>query len=295
MSQKDRPGRRIGSERAVRRLTALSRPFVVGSLREETVAETVCTIQNAQSGGAEAFSLHLSRLRTDQRAPGELARIFASTNAPILSLNYRNDVPRSDEDRVSELLSAVRLGASAVDIPGDTFDPKPTDWFGEQPGRVFDGQPREVSATSSAVQRQSELIEEVHSLGGEVMISAHVRMPLEAERVREIVEDFAERGADIVKVVTLCLEDAHIVEAVRTMVMLRETQRVAYQFQCHGEKGKITRLIGPLLGSMLMFANERYTAHSLRAQPLIWAARAALDNSRWTEPLPDPLSEFAGA
>lgn len=277
------------------RFTELPRPFICGSLREPTVADTVATIQNSVQHGATAFSLHLSRLEPQERTHENLSRIFACTDAPILSLNYRNDRPKSDEERVGEQLDAVRAGAAAVDIPGDTFDPHPADWFAAEAGRVFDGRPREVAADASARRRQQELIAEVHDLGAEVMLSAHVRMPLGAEVVLEAVEDFAARGADMAKVVTLCLSDEDVVEAVRTMLLLRERVALPYQFQCHGERGKLTRMLSPMLGSMLVFANDHYTTRSLSAQPLIESMRAVFENTRWVAPLRDPLLEFSGA
>lgn len=278
------------------RYTALPRPFIAGSLREATIEETLATLQNSERAGAAAFSLHLSNLATSERTPDGLRSIFTGTRAPVMVLNYRNDVPRPDDERVALQLEAVRVGAAAVDIPGDTFDPDHADWFGPAAGRVVDGRPREIGTDDTAIRRQQELIDEVHSAGAEVLLSAHVRMPLGAEAVLAIVEEFADRGADMAKVVTLCLDDDHLTESVRTMLMLREKSRIPFQFQCHGEQGKITRMLSPLLGSMLVFATDRYTSRSLSAQPLIHSMRAVLDNSRWVEPLDsDPLRDFAKA
>ena len=120
-------------------------------------------------------------------------------------LLYRGDAagwptPASDEERVERLKLAVRAGGAAVDFPADTFDPSP----------------REISWNPEAIDRQRRAIDEVHEMGGEVVMSSHIAEPLSTEEVLEHMLSIEKRGADFAKIVTTADTEEQYVEAVNT-------------------------------------------------------------------------------
>jgi 3-dehydroquinate dehydratase-1 len=88
-----------------------------------------------------------------------------------------------------------------------------------------------------------------------------------------------ERGADIVKIVRLCVSYEDVVETLAATVALREALDVPFVMMAMGEFGKLTRLMAPMLGSALVFCRQTYSAGSFLDQPLIRNARAVLDNA----------------
>ena len=100
-------------------------------------------------------------------------------------LNYRRKAPSpyTDDDLVALQIMAVEAGASTCDIMGDTYDPSP----------------RELAMRPEAVDRQKRLIDKIHSMGGEVLMSSHTGDFMTAEETIEHARAMESRGADMVK------------------------------------------------------------------------------------------------
>lgn len=265
---------------------SLQQPFICGVIRDTDPGNAIATIKNSQYDGAQAFLLQMSGMDKKYRNERDLSRIMNSTTLPILVLNYRENGFEPDEERVRELLVAIEAGAAAVDIPADTFDPEPADWMGGTKVDPLHSKPQELSTRPEVVDKQRKLFEQVHAMGAEVLISSHTRTVMNTEQVVAHAQEMASRGADMVKIVTIALNEDHLVEAFRTTVELKRTLQVPFLFHCHGVHGKLSRVVNPMLGSMLVFCNQRYTANTLHEQPLIHAMRSVFQNVDWSVPIP---------
>lgn len=259
----------------------LPQPFIVGVVREADPDSAIATMKNSEYDGAQAFSFHLSRLDSRYHNYQDLRRIMTSTTRPVLVLNYRNNGTISDEERVKTQLVAIEAGAAAVDIPADTFDPHHADWNGNTVANPLDTTPKELTMLPEAIEKQKKLIEQVHAMGAEVLLSSHTRIVMTAEQVVAHAKEMEARGPDAVKIVNACLNEDQLIEAFKSTVALKREMKVPFQFQCHGENGKLTRVVGPMLGSMLVFCNQRYNPNTLLEQPPIHSMRSVFQNVDW--------------
>ena len=273
------------------RLTALPRPFLCCVLLDDrSPDELIRTIKLAEAEGAQAFELDLQVLPEDFRTCEALERVFSATTCPIFTVFRRFDFsaeePRplapDDEERVALQVDLVRYGSAGLDLELDTFDPQPGPWFPSDEGLRYSfdpgSPPREVSWAATADRRQRQVVVDVHSLGGEVILSTHAltRLPIEeAVRIAQLAQS---RGGDIVKLVRLCTSYDDIVETLATNVALRAQLEIPFVMMGMGEYGKLTRPMAAMLGSVLIYCRQTYSAGSFYDQPLIRNARAALEN-----------------
>jgi hypothetical protein len=264
---------------------SLPKPFICAVIRDTDPANAIANMKNSQYDGAQAFLFQMSSgFEKRYRNVGDLQKIMNATPHPVLVLNYRENKGDQDEELVRELLVAVEAGAAAVDIPADTFDPEPANWYGGTAVDPFDPAPRELSRRPEVIEKQRKLIDQIHAMGAEVLLSSHTRIVMTAEQVVAHALEMESRGADMVKIVTACLNEDHLVEAFRTTVALKRALKVPFLFHCFGAQGKLTRVVNPMLGSMLVLCNQRYTAQTLHEQPLIHAMRSVFQNVDWSVP-----------
>lgn len=252
------------------KFTDLPRPLLVGSLRHADAARTIADIKASELDGARAFILHIQRLDEEYRRPEELRRVFASTRYPVMAINYRREGGASDEQRVELLLDAVRVGASCIDLPADTFD-------GDS-RRSLEGcslpfaaaDPSEVSMRSDCVAKQKQTIEKVRALGAQVLLSAHcLQTHLNRGQALSLALEMESRGPDMIKIVTNCPTVDHAMEMLLTVVALKRKLRVPFVYICTGPHGELVRPMAPLLGAMLVFGHHDYTERSNTSKQLL--------------------------
>jgi hypothetical protein len=275
----------------------LPQPFIVNVIREKEPESAIATIKNAEYDGAQAHDLHLSSLGSSYHNYKDFRRIIASTSKPVLVLHYRhtNDIP--DEERVKLQLMAIEAGAAGIDIPADVFDPHHASFANAPEGTVqpHGGKevPKELSKDPAVIEKQMQLIEKVHAMGAEVLLSSHTRVVMSCEQVVAHALEMQSRGADMVKIVSVCQNEDQLIEAFRSIVALKRVMKVPFQYQCHGEHGKLTRVVGPMLGSMLVFCNQRFAAHTFNEQPLVHAMRSVFQNIDWRIAKPPEEENFS--
>ena len=248
---------------------ALPRPVICCILKEPTVESAIATIKNGEFKGAPAFAIHLEGLPNDQLTYDNFRRIAGCTKRPVMFLRYRHDNSLSDEERVEVLKEAVRAGAAAVDFTADTFDPSPME-FSEKP---------------EIVEKQKKLIDEVHKMGAEVVMSSHIVSADVGARTCEQVlyqmKAVEARGVDYAKIVTLANTEEEFLEALRTTMALRRELKVPFIHLCGGKFALPQRYIGPMLGNALTFCTDHYTAAFTTTQPPIVNMRSILESANW--------------
>ena len=248
---------------------ALPRPVVCCILKEKTVEDAIATIRSGEYKGAPAFAIHLEGLPNSALTYDNFKRIAGCTRHPVMFLRYRHDNSLTDEERVDVLKEAVRAGAAAVDFTADTFDPSPME-FSEKP---------------EIVERQKRLIDEVHEMGAEVVMSSHIISPeIGARTCEQVVSQLKAveaRGADYAKIVTLANTEEEFLEAVKTTMVLRREMKVPFIHLCGGKFALPQRFIGPTLGNALTFCTDHYTGMFTTTQPPIVNMLSVLNSVNW--------------
>jgi len=242
-----------------------TRPLLVSVICDRSPDQCIGSIRNSIFDGADGFLLQLETLDPANLNVPDLRRILAyACDKPVLTTNYRRG-EFTDEDLVELSLVGLEAGVTMLDLMGDLYDPSPL----------------ELSRKPEAIDRQRRLIDRVHALGGEVLMSSHTWVPMTCEHAVEHAQALASRGADMVKIAMAGHSEDDALEAIRTTAVLKRELKVPYLYICMGQYGKLQRAIGPALGSALALCVPTYTAYSHREQPLLRATKAVLDNLDW--------------
>lgn len=263
------------------KLSQLEAPALAGVVNKKTVADAISAIKNSIFAGADMIDLHLSGLdRTDEES---LGKIIKSSKLPILALNYNKTVDGevvgySEDERVESLLRAVKAGASGIDMQGYTFHrPSQTGFYGEDKYIFTKGAPKEVVTDDEIISKQCELIEKVHSMGAEVLLSCHPGIPMTCDQVVELALFLEQRKPDILKIVTVAKTQEDLLESIRTMTVLKKEIKTPITYLANGNAGSLSRIINPLLGAHIAFCVEHYDGQIFVGQPELRSMRTIVD------------------
>ena len=171
------------------------------------------------------------------------------------------------EELAQELLKALGCGATLGDVSGSAFD-----------SECAFGKGLELSMKQDAIDKQMRLIEQIHKMGKEAIMSSHVLKFTPAETVLEIALEQQRRGVDVVKIVTAASSDEEQMENLRITALLKKELSVPFVFLSGGTHAKIHRMIGPQLGCLMYLAVKEHDSGSVPTQPTIKAAKAVRDN-----------------
>ncbi len=241
-------------------------PLLVASLTDPTPTATISTMRNAIYDGAEAFMLHMEMMKPEHLCENDLKAIINYTgDKPLFTMNYRRSSEKTDEQLIEEQLMAVRAGASMIDMMGDMFAPSP----------------RELSQDSHAIARQKQIIEQVHALGGEVLMSSHVWEYMTEEETLSHAKALESRGADFVKIAMCVHSEAEMLKSLSTTALVKNELKVPFLHICMGQWGKVLRAISPMFGSCFALCVQSYTEAGHKEKPLLRAEKAVLDNVDW--------------
>ena len=242
------------------------RPFVMGMTLKKTPREAIFNIKNCIYAGADAIAVQLCKMERQYKTHEELSRVFASAaGRPIYVTNYRwnENSDRSYEECAEELVMAMEAGGTLADVPGDFF---------------CEDKEYQMTENEAAIEKQMALIDRLHKMGKEVIMSAHVFRFLPAEKVLEIAKEQVRRGADIVKIVAGANTDEEEMENLRITALLKKELPVPFIFLAAGTHAKIHRMIGPMLGCFACFAVYEHDENAVPTQPTVAAAKAVRDN-----------------
>ena len=264
------------------KLSQLKAPAIAGVIREKTLSAAIAEIKNCIYDGADMIDLHLSCL--EDRSEDNIRKIADSTTLPILALNYNNmynweNAGFSEEERVETLLRAVRSGVAGIDIQGYTFDaPSKSEFIGEDKYSFTAGKPKEVVTNESVIAKQCALIEKVHSMGAEVLLSCHPGISMNADQVVELALFLEKRAPDIIKIVTIANTEEEAIESIKAMALLKKELKTPVSYHAGGKAGKLTRIINPILGGQIAFCVDRFSESSTLEQLDLKTAKMIIDN-----------------
>ena len=251
----------------------LQAPYLAAIVAEATPERTITSILGCEHEGTEAFVVDLSLWERANLTRETLARVFHCTGRPMMPLCYCSrslSADKMDDDaRADLMLLTIDAGAAACDILGDMYAPAL----------------RERTRDEHAIEKQKRLIERVHAMGAEVLMSSHAQNEfIPAEDVLEHMRDFTSRGADIAKIVVRANDEDELLESFRTTVLLKRELNAPFVHLCSGKYGRLQRYVAPSLGAILTFGVRGYSEHG--PQPVVRAARRVLDELNWHREYP---------
>jgi len=121
-------------------------------------------------------------------------------------------------------------------------------------------------------------------MGGEVMISYHVfNKALATDEALRIGKEIERRGADLAKIVCQNYSYEDMLETFEGIIALRRELSIPFVYFGMGEHSKLTRVVGPMLGSMLVYATvSKIPIDFLWHQPLIEDMDAVFKHTDWS-------------
>lgn len=265
----------------MKRLSTIKAPALAGVVRERTVRAALAEIKNCYTDGAQMIDLHLSCL-ADQSEEG-IRAVIEGSPLPVLALNYQtaydwSAVACTEEEREALFLSAVRAGAAGVDMQGYTFDlPSKTGFVGEDRYSFTKGNPKEIVTDEGVIARQRALIDKVHSMGAEVLLSCHPGIPMKREQVVELALFLEKREPDIIKIVSIANSEEDMLEALHAMRDLKREVKTPVSYHAGGKFGALTRVLCPALGGQIAFCVDRFSESSTLEQMDLRSAKSLIE------------------
>ena len=263
------------------KLSQLTAPALAGVVKEASTNAAIAEIKNCFYHGANMIDLHLSCLEKNDTE--SIRKIVTSTKLPILALNYNStyrgtDAGLDEEARVASLLCAVEAGVSGIDMQGYTFHlPSKKAFCGNDAYSFTKGNPKEIVTDENIIAKQCALIEQVHGMGAEVLLSCHPDIPMTADQVTDLALFLEQRKPDIIKIVTKATNEEELAESIRTMLLLKKEVKTPVAYHANGKAGALSRIINPLLGGQIAFCVDRYQANSTMGQIDLKTTRSIVD------------------
>lgn len=226
----------------------------------ETAAEH---IQNGLRLGADAFGLQVESLLPEFQNKETYQSLLAKMQGkPSYVTNYRHchNAQKTDEELADGLILLAESGATLCDVMGD----------------LFCKHPEELTDDPEAIEKQMALIEKLHSLGAEVLMSSHILKFTPAERVLEVALEQKRRGADIIKIVTGADTMEQQLENLRITNLLKEELGAPFLFLSGGECS-IHRRLGFRLGCCMNLCVWKHHSMSTPTQPLLTTMKTIRD------------------
>ena len=264
------------------KLSQIKAPALAGVVRERNVNEAIAEIINCTYDGADMIDLHLSMLEDRSR----IGDVISASKLPILALNYNityegGNAGFDEEERINTMIDAVKAGADGIDMQGYSFHlPSKSAFCGEDRYSFTKGNPREIVTDSAVIDRQCEVIERVHGMGGEVLLSCHPGIAMDSRQVVDLALFLEKRCPDIIKIVTVANNDDELVESFKAMTLLKREVKTAVSYHASGKAGTLSRIVNPMLGGHMIFCVDRFKVSSTREQLDLRTVRAIIDNMR---------------
>lgn len=268
----------------MQKLSKMCTPALAGVVREKNIRGAIAEIKNCKYDGATMIDLHMSCL--EDTSVESLKKIISSSALPVLALNYNStykweNAGFSEEERVASYLRAVEAGAAGIDMQGYTYHlPSKSGFCGVDKYSFTKGDPKEIVTDEAIISKQCELIEKVHAMGAEVLLSCHPGIVMNCEQVVELALFLEKRNPDIIKIVTKAENEDDLTESIKTMMVLKKEIKTPISYHTNGNAGMLSRIINPLLGGQIAFCVDRYNEGSTMEQIDLKTAAAVFENMK---------------
>ena len=240
--------------------------------RAETPEEAVVSTMIAEEQGATNVDVNLLYLNPIYRNVEDMKRIYhAFKNIGTISVYYNGEI--SQEERLDLLKKSIEAGAGGLDLQGfmyhegSTRDTQTAENIKYWEEKGYDmsfvyASPKELVIEPSEVAKQVAYIDEIHAMGGKVLLSAH----LSAELSREQLNAYAKyidstRGVDIIKVGAYAHNTASLEGLLLSNRDVYYNETINAKFSAHSNNSScsdISRIVGPLFYHTYMAFNYNY-------------------------------------
>ena len=241
------------------------KPLKTVMIIKRTPAEIIDEIALARASGADAVGFQLEQLLPEYHNEESYSAIFkAAGNLPSYFTFYRcpgNNPRYTDEQIGEELKKMIKCGGTIADIMGD----------------LYCRTEGELTDNAEAIAKQKKLIEEIHAIGGEVLMSSHVLKYVPSDRVMEIANAHKDRGADICKIVTGAENDTQQIDNLMIIDRLKRELGLPFLFLCGGNCD-VLRRFGGRFGCCMWLCVYRHDDLAVKTQPTIVQVSAAMNS-----------------
>lgn len=240
------------------------KPLLTVMIQKRTPEEIIDTVKLAIPEGAEAFAVQIDQLRPEYHTEEVYREIFAAMEGrPCYVTYYRCNLNdgKTDEELADGLRLLAKSGATLCDVMGD----------------MFCRHPDELTTDEEATEKQMALIDELHALGAEVLMSSHLYKYAPSDRIMEIAEAQKARGADVIKIVTDARNAAEEIEHLATLDRLKRELGKPFLFLSGGHC-KIIRRLGILMGCCMCLAVYEHDELATKTQPPMRQIKAVREN-----------------
>lgn len=242
-----------------------TKPLLCTMLQGSTPEQYIHDIAVSIVKGVEGFCLLLQTLEREYRNEKDLKRIFnACKGLPIyVTSSYRSGASQglTDDELAEYLLLCCKCGATLMDVMGDMYCPEK----------------RELTYNEDAIKKQKALIDKIHEMGGEVLMSSHIHEFIDEKTVVEYALAQQSRGADIIKIVNFCNNDDELMVNLSCINTLKHTLDKPFLYLANGSHCTLIRTIGAHLGSCMYLCQPYYKENGVYEQPLLENARQIRD------------------
>jgi hypothetical protein len=190
----------------------------------------------------------------------------------------------SDDERMARQLAAVEAGARAIDVEMDTFDPRPAPPLGSPEAADWaatPGEPAELSLDPAAISRQTEAARAARAAGAEAIFSCHTGRPQSIDSLLRIARLAAERGADLVKIVSPCATSADLYAIFEATRRLAGCSPIPFTLIGSGPAGDLSRIVGVNFGACWAIGQLTLTPGGFHPQPLVAQLRETMRLIPW--------------
>ena len=236
--------------------TTADKPVITVMVNARTEQRAIDLIRMSMDQGADAFGIQMDRMLRSERTKDTVKHLVdACEGKPLYLTNYAGDQNKglSYEQLAQELIEAADDGAALIDIPAD----------------FYRSMPHQVAYQEDVVDRQIELIRQIHQHGAEVLMSSHTYCFLNTQEVMKIAEAHRYRGADISKIVIWANSEEELYMNMATELELRRSFRMRHLFLSANTMARPHRVIGPLMGSCMYLTIYEKDDVAAQCQPLL--------------------------
>ncbi len=248
------------------------KPIFTTMLQVRKPEDCYSSIERAISLGTDAFGFQIEQFSHEYRTKEIFCDLFENRmkGYPVYATNYRSGLngALTDEECAEGLLTALECGATLGDVIGNLYDREAED---------------ELAKSPVAIEKQKRLIDKMHDMGKEVLISSHIWHSLPTERILEIAHAQQERGADIAKIVVAATSPEEEIEGLRVLTLLKKELKIPFLFLCAGEHCQLERMAGGYFGNALSLCVERYDELATRMQPPLEKAKRFFSDLYYAE------------
>ena len=241
------------------------KPLLCCMIHENNPDSAIAAIKNAHYDGADAFGFQLEGWKPEHLNEETMRRVFkACMGKPVYVTSYRNasNKGKTDDECAEVLFTAIRAGATLVDVMADMYDP----------------QPYEMTHKEDAVAKQKALIERLHEAGAEVLMSSHTHTHLSEDEAVAYAKAQRERGADVCKIVNFSHTEEEESENIRAILRIKNEVGGKFLFLANGDFCHTIRQIGTSLGVCMWLC----VPTAISEQPQLRAMKQIKDNFLFT-------------